>query len=36
VYWEGAVRVSGAVQGKGFLEMSGYDHVRSLQPGAAK
>jgi predicted secreted hydrolase len=36
VYWEGAVRVSGAVQGKGFVEMSGYDHVRSLQPGAAK
>jgi predicted secreted hydrolase len=36
VYWEGAVRVSGAAQGKGFLEMSGYDHVRSLQPGAAR
>ena len=32
VYWEGAVRVSGAVQGKGFVEMSGYDHVPSLQP----
>nr|WP_315246085.1 lipocalin family protein [uncultured Albidiferax sp.] len=36
VYWEGSVRVSGAAQGKGFLEMSGYDHVPSLQPGAAR
>ena len=31
-YWEGAVKVTGARTGKGFLEMSGYDHVKSLQP----
>jgi predicted secreted hydrolase len=30
VYWEGAVAVTGAATGKGFLEMSGYD--RKVQP----
>lgn len=31
-YWEGAVKVSGARTGKGFLEMSGYDHIKAVQP----
>lgn len=34
-YWEGAVRVLGARTGRGFLEMNGYDHIRSLQPAAS-
>lgn len=31
-YWEGPVRVSGALSGRGFLEMSGYDHIKAVQP----
>ena len=31
-YWEGPVRVSGALGGRGFLEMSGYDHIEAVQP----
>ncbi|WP_159098229.1 lipocalin family protein [Parazoarcus communis] len=31
-YWEGGVSVKGAKSGKGFLEMSGYDHIKALQP----
>jgi len=31
-YWEGAVKVTGARSGKGFLEMSGYDLIKGLQP----
>ena len=34
VYWEGAVAVTGAATGKGFLEMSGYDRKQAL--GRAK
>ncbi|MBR0568978.1 hypothetical protein J5J83_22860 [Azoarcus sp. L1K30] len=30
-YWEGAVRVSGALSGSGFLEMSGYDQIKAVQ-----
>lgn len=33
-YWEGPVRVSGALSGSGFLEMSGYDHIKAVQPAA--
>lgn len=34
-YWEGAVRVMGTRAGRGFLEMNGYDHIKSLQPQGA-
>lgn len=30
-YWEGAVKVSGALSGSGFLEMSGYDQIKAVQ-----
>ena len=36
VYWEGAVRVDGDHRGRGFVEMSGYDRVKSLWPAAER
>jgi predicted secreted hydrolase len=27
VYWEGPVKVTGDLQGEGFLELSGYDRL---------
>lgn len=35
IYWEGAVRVSGARTGQGFVELSGYERVKSLWPASA-
>lgn len=34
-YWEGAVRVSGARGGQGFVELSGYERIKALCPPAA-
>ncbi|MGJ7509036.1 lipocalin family protein [Variovorax sp. GT1P44] len=31
VYWEGAVKVTGKVEGDGFLELSGYDRLSAKQ-----
>ncbi|MDQ7958079.1 MAG: lipocalin family protein [Pseudomonadota bacterium] len=30
VYWEGAVKASGALTGQGFLELSGYERLKGL------
>ncbi|MBN8748367.1 Hydroxyneurosporene synthase (CrtC) [Xylophilus ampelinus] len=30
VYWEGAVKVTGALEGRGFLELSGYERLKDL------
>lgn len=30
VYWEGAVKVGGALTGQGFLELSGYERLKGL------
>ena len=32
VYWEGAVKVTGALEGRGFLELSGYERLKDLPP----
>ncbi|MDM0073908.1 lipocalin family protein [Variovorax sp. J2P1-59] len=31
VYWEGAVKVTGSIEGQGFLELSGYDRLSARQ-----
>lgn len=33
IYWEGAVKVSGNAAGEGFLELSGYDRLRTRPAG---
>lgn len=35
IYWEGPVKVSGAAQGEGFMELSGYERLKPV-PVAAK
>jgi predicted secreted hydrolase len=32
VYWEGPVKVTGSAEGRGFLELSGYDRLGASQP----
>lgn len=36
IYWEGPVKVSGAVPGEGFMELSGYERLRAPVPTASK
>jgi len=31
VYWEGAVKATGSIEGQGFLELSGYDRLSAKQ-----
>jgi predicted secreted hydrolase len=31
VYWEGAVKATGSIEGQGFLELSGYDRLSARQ-----
>ena len=36
IYWEGPVKASGTnMQGEGFMELSGYEHLRSTTPAPA-
>lgn len=32
IYWEGPVKVTGSAEGRGFLELSGYDRLNASQP----
>lgn len=36
IYWEGPVKVSGSAAGEGFMELSGYERLRTPAPVAAK
>lgn len=33
IYWEGPVKVTGSTTGQGFLELSGYDRLKTAQSG---
>ncbi|MDM0105690.1 lipocalin family protein [Variovorax sp. J22R24] len=36
VYWEGAVKATGSMEGQGFLELSGYDRLSGVRQAKSK